>query len=97
MLGGTQARRPKAKAENEAQGEAKETNLSQGEAEASTQRQQGANTEEWPVLREPGSSLEEAEVSLKQEIRSPRVHLGKMVALGQGRTPEQQGPGWRFP
>lgn len=40
VLGGIQARRPKAKAENEAWGEAKETNLSQGEAEASAQRKQ---------------------------------------------------------
>lgn len=42
MLGGSQARRPKAKAKNEAQGEAKEINLIQGKAEASAQRQRGS-------------------------------------------------------
>lgn len=46
VLGGSQARRPKAEAKNGAQGEAKETNLSQGEAEVSDGRHQGINTKQ---------------------------------------------------
>lgn len=42
VLGGSQARRPKAKAKNEAQGDAEESNLVQGKAEASARRQRGS-------------------------------------------------------
>lgn len=41
VLGGSQARRPKATAKSEAQGEATEINLIQGKAEASARRQRG--------------------------------------------------------